>query len=235
MDKKEINNIVDKTFLSIFGVKSPFKIEEILSKFAFDVKLPQKVLDSTTGKTTWAYSINPHKFITQSNMEKYDIENNGWLLPKKEVSNLQDIIKIWKTINYTTTERQYDCVNVLQCDPIYRCENAFRCTNCNDSKNLVFSDGCSRSEYVIACQRSDNCSYCLRVDDSNSCSNSYNVVCSAKISNSFFIQDCNSLHECMFCSHISNKKYCISNMQFEKEEYFVIKKEIIKWILSNTK
>ena len=32
---------------------------------------------------------------------------------------------------------------------------------------------------------------------------------------------------------ISDKKYCISNMQFEKEEYFEIKKEIIKWILNS--
>ena len=72
-------------------------------------------------------------------------------------------------------------------------------------------------EYAIACQRSGNSSFCLRVDDSSDCYNSYNVICSAKISNSFFIQDCNSLHECMFCAHISNKKYCIANMQFEKK------------------
>lgn len=233
MDRKEVKTLIDKTFINIFGEKSPFKIEEILSKFAFDVKLPQKVLDSTTGEMTWAYSISSKKFITQSNMEKYDLDNNGWSLPKQEVSNLQDILKIWKKVNYTTTERQYDCINVLQCDPIYRCENAFRCTNCNDSKNIVFCDGCGKMEYAIACQRSGNSSFCLRVDDSSDCYNSYNVICSAKISNSFFIQDCNSLHECMFCAHISNKKYCIANMQFEKNEYFEIKKEITKWILTN--
>ena len=65
------------------------------------------------------------------------------------------------------------------------------------------------------------------------CHNSYNVVCSGKISNSFFIQDCNTLYECMFCSHISNKRYCIANMQFEEEEYFEIKNSIIEWILQN--
>lgn len=51
------------------------------------------------------------------------------------------------------------------------------------------------------------------------------------ISNSLFIQDSNSLHECMFCSHIANKRYCIANMQFEKEEYFAIKKQVIDWIV----
>ena len=226
-------NIIHKTFLGIFSQKSPFTIQEILSKFAFDIKLPQKVLDSTTGKTTWAYSTSSHKFITQTNMEEYD-RTNGWNLKKQEVSDLNDIIRIWKKINFTTTERQYDCINVAQCDPIYRTENAFRCTNCSDCKNIVFCDGCHKSEYLIACQRSSNCTFCIRVDDSNSCSNSYNVICSSKISNSFFIQDCNSLHECMFCSHIANKRYCIANMPFEEEEYFAIKEQIIKWILSGS-
>ena len=87
------------------------------------------------------------------------------------------------------------------------------------------------SEFLLGCQRTGGSNFCIRVDDSGNCINSYNVICSAKISNSFFIQDCKNLEECMFCSHISDKKYCISNMQFEKEEYFEIKKEIIKWIL----
>ena len=102
----------------------------------------------------------------------------------------------------------------------------------HNCKNIIFSDGCSDSEYIIASQRTSGSTNCIRVDDSGNCSNSYNVICSAKISNSFFIQDSNSLHECMFCSHIANQRYCIANMQFEKEEYFAIKKEIIKWILS---
>lgn len=39
----------------------------------------------------------------------------------------------------------------------------------------------------------------------------------------------------MFCSHISNRRYCIANMQFDKEEYMEIKKEILKWIVSEFK
>ena len=117
-------------------------------------------------------------------------------------------------------------------DTIYNCENIYRSQDCRSCKNTIFTDGCANSEYIIACQRSSNCSYSIRVDDSHNCSNSYNVICSAKISNSFFIQDANSLHECMFCSHISNRRFCIANMQFEKEEYMSIKKEIIKWIIA---
>lgn len=231
MNEKQCKSVVDEIFMEIFNQKCPLNIEEVLSEFAFDIKLPNKVIDAVTGVETWASSVNSNKYITQENMEKYD-DYKGWMRPKKEITSLDEIIKLWNKINYTTTERNYDSINVSKSDTIYSCENVYRSQDCRKSKNVIFTDGCGDSEYIIACQRSSNCSYCIRVDDSNSCSNSYNVICSAKISNSFFIQDANSLHECMFCSHISNRRYCIANMQFDKEEYFDIKEQVIKWIVS---
>lgn len=232
MKDKETLEKANQIFLSIFEKNNPYSLDDLLSKFAFDIKLPQKVIDSLTGKETWAESINPNKFITQNNMELYD-KQHGWILKKREVSSLDDILKIWKKINYTTTERIYDSENIHKSDTIYRSENVYRSLDCRECKNIIYCDGCGNSEFLIGCQRTGGSNFCIRVDDSGSCINSYNVICSAKISNSFFIQDCKNLDECMFCSHISDKKYCISNMQFEKEEYFEIKKEIIKWILLN--
>lgn len=232
MNEKQTLEIVNNVFINIFGYNNPFDLDTILSKFAFDLKLPKKVSDSITKEETWSASINATKFITQSNMIKYD-KQHGWIFPKKNVRSLNDILDMWKKTNYTTTERIYDCVNVSQSDPAYNCENGYRCTDCSKCKNVIFSDGCVNCNSIIASQRSNTCNFCLRADDSGNCSNSYNVICSNKISNSFFIQDCKDLHECIFCSHIANKEYCISNMQFSKEEYSMIKKEIIKWILNS--
>lgn len=231
MDEKKAKAIIDKIFFQIFGTPSPYSLDEILVNFAFDLKLPQKVQDSITGEETWSESINGTKFITQKNMEKHD-EVKGWMLPKREVKTLKELLNIWQTINYITTERQYDCIDVAQCDPIYRSEKCFRSTDCTECKQIVFCDGCHRSEFMLASQRTVDSGFCIRVDDSSSCSNSYHVTCSKQISNSLFIQDCGNLHECIFCSHISNRKYCIANMQFEETEYFSIKKAIIQWILS---
>lgn len=231
MNEKQCKSIIDEVFMGVFEQKCLLSIEQVLSEFAFDIKLPNKVIDAVTGCETWATSVNSNKYITQENIEKYD-EYKGWMRPKKEINSLDEIIKLWNKINYITTERIYDSINVSKSDTIYNCENVYRSQDCRKSKNVIFTDGCGDSEYVIACQRSSNCSYCIRVDDSGSCSNSYNVICSAKISNSFFIQDANSLHECMFCSHIANRRYCIANMQFSREEYFAIKEEVIKWIVS---
>ncbi len=232
MDSKTALEIVNNTFLQIFNKQNPFTLDEILSKFAFDVKLPQMVLDSLTGEQTWTVSFNSQKYITQKNMEKYD-EQKGWIIPKREIKTLGELLKIWKLTNYTTTERTFECTNVAECDPLYNTENAYRSTDCRKCKNIVFSDGCGECENIIACQRTAGSNFCLRVDDSGNCQNSYNVICSAKISNSIFIQDCNNLHECIFCSHIANKKYCIANMQYEKEEYMQIKNIIIDWILKD--
>lgn len=232
MNDKMALEIINKIFKNVFEEENSYSLEEVLEKYAFDVKLPKQVNDSTTNEVTWADSINSGRFITNRNMQKRD-EKEGWMLPKKEIHNLQELMDIWNSINLTTTERVYDSINVCKSDTIYNSENVYRSTNCGKSKNIVFSDSCFECEYLLASQRSSGCNYCIRTDDSGNCSNSYNVLCSGKISNSLFIQDCSNLYECLFCSHISNKRFCIVNMQFEEEEYYQIKKEIVNWILNS--
>lgn len=232
MNDKYALEIIDKIFKTIFKLNNKLSLDEILSKFAFDVKLPKKVYDTTTNEITWADSINSGKYITLNNSNKFN-EGKGWMLEKVELDNLDDLLKIWSSINLTTTERVYDSINVSKSDTIYSCENMYRCTDCRASKNLIFCDSCADSEFLLASQRTASSAFCIRCDDSKNCSNSYNVICSNKIINSFFIQDCFDLYECMFCAHISSKKYCIANMQFEKEEYYEIKKAIINWILDS--
>lgn len=224
--------IVDEIFMNVFMKKNRNSLEKILEKFAFDIKLPKKVRDTITNEITWADSINSRKFITLHNMEKKD-EVDGWMVPKKEIINLEKLIEAWEDINFTTTERVYESENVSQSDTIYRCENVYRSSNCSDSKNMIYCDSCGASEYLLASQRTGTSTFCIRVDDSKDCSNSYNVICSNKIINSFFIQDCFDLYECIFCSHIASKKFCIANMQLEKEEYYEIKEAIIEWILNS--
>ncbi len=232
MNDNKALEIINKIFNSVFERGNNYSLDEILSKFAFDISLPKQVNDFYTNEITWADSINNGYFITLSNMIKKD-EKEGWSLPKQNITNLDDLLKIWNSINLTTTERVYDSIDVIKSDTIYSCRNVYHSSDCRNSQNIIYCDSCANSEYLLASQRSGTCTYCIRVDDSKDCSNSYSVICSNKISNSFFIQDCFDLYECMFCSHISSKKYCIANMQFDPQEYFVIKKMIINWILTS--
>lgn len=232
MNDKKALEIINKIFNNVYERKNENSLEQILNKYAFDIKLPREVYDSTTNEITWTESMSASRYITNQNSENRDLEK-GWMLSKQEVSSLEEIIEIWKSIDYRTTERVYNSSYVIKSDPIYNSEYVYQSTNCGGCKNIVFCDGCYDSTFTLASQRSSNINFCIRVDDSNSCSNSYNVICSNKISNSFFIQDCSNLYECIFCSHISNKRFCIANMQFEEEEYYEIKQVIIDWIIES--
>ena len=230
MSQEQALEIIQKIFQAIFENDNPFSLEEIKDFFAFDLCLPERVKDSISNQLTWVNPCRNKAFITNFNMQKKDREE-GWMREKQDIHNLKELLTLWEDVNLMTTERVYDSENVSESDTIYRCENIFHSSDCSDSKNLVFCESCGKSEFLLASFRSGSCNFCIRVFDSSGCSNSYQVICSNKIMHSFFIQDCFQLYECMFCAHIANKRFCIANMQFEEEEYYQIKREIIRWIL----
>ncbi len=232
MDAKKAKEILDKIVGQVFGYQNPLSLEQAMAKFAFDLRLPQQVFDSTTKEPTWAQSVNPTKFITMDNAMKYGEGKDAFMLEKRPVKTLQDIITVWAETNLTTTERQTDSIDVAESDNVYNSQMVYHSTDINFSKNVLFSDGATNCEFVAACQRSNASDFCIRIDDSKECSNSFNIIWAGKITNSYFIQDCYDLSDCMFCSHISSKQYCIANMQFEKEEYMKLKKEVVQWVLT---
>lgn len=231
MDKNKAKEIVDKIIGQIFGCQNPLTLEQVMSKFAFDISLPQQVYDTQTNEATWAMSTSPTKFISMKNVIRRN-EVDDWIIPRRPLNNLQDILSAWSETNYMATERTRESINYAECDNINFCENTYRSQDCGESKNLIFCNGIYKSEFALASQRSIILSFCMRTEDSRECSNSFNVIWSGKIADSFFIQDCYDLSDCMFCSHLVSKQYCIANMQFEKEEYMKLKKEVISWILT---
>lgn len=224
--------ILDKVVGAVFGYQNPLTLEQAMEKFAFDLNLPQQVYDSTTGQPTWASSVNPTRFITMENSLKR-AEIDEWMLPKQQLSSIEDMLTAWSETNYTTTERQIESIGIAESDSVNNCENIYRSALLRQCKNMLFSRGCNDCEYVVAGSESKTSSFSIRVEDSQLVSNSFNVIWSAKVSNSFFIQDCYDVSDCMFCSHIAGKQYCIANMQFEKEEYERLKLEVIKWIFNS--
>lgn len=231
MNDAQIKEILDKIIGQVFGYQNPLTLDQVYQKFAFDVRLPQQVFDSTTNEPTWAQSTNPTKFITMQNAWAMG-DNNAWEKPKRPLANLQEILSAWQEVNLTATERQLDSQNVAQSDNVYFSENIYRSTDVHRSKNLMFCDGTLDSEFVIAGQRSNNLNFCIRAEDSQKCSNSFSVSWSDSITNSFFIHDCKNIQDSMFCSHITGKRFCIANMQFEEAEYNRLKQEVIRWILT---
>ncbi|HUP26286.1 MAG TPA: hypothetical protein VM124_01405 [Candidatus Limnocylindrales bacterium] len=232
MDAAAAKQTLDKIVGQIFGYQNPLSLDQAMQKFAFDVRLPQQVYDSTTNEPTWAQSTNPSKFITMENAHSRSGVDD-WLIPKRPLNSLQDILAAWADTNFMATERQLESSNVSESDNIYNSQNVYRSLDINQSKNVLFSDAANNSEFVVACQRSNALSFCIRVEDSKQCSNSFNVIWSAKVANCLFVQDCYDLTDCMFCSHITSKQFCIANMQYEETEYRKLKELVVRWILTS--
>lgn len=226
----QLKELLDTIVGNVFGYKNPFTPEQFMEKFAFDVNLPKQVTDFSTGETTWAQSVTPARFMKHENSVKL---SDSFVLPKRKIENINEVLKAWQEMNFAATERYMDSENCHESDNINRSRNVFRSQDINDSNNIAFSNGLSNCEFVAACHSTRDNNYSIRIEDSKECSKSFNVQWSAKITNSMFIQDCYDMFECLFCSHMAGKKYCIANMQFEKEEYFALKKKIVEWILTS--
>ena len=76
MDEKQALEIVNQAMMGIFGKPSPWELDEFMKKFAFDIKLPVMVYDSTTGEETWAESMNSTRYI----MQKNESARESWMI-----------------------------------------------------------------------------------------------------------------------------------------------------------
>ena len=234
MDSRAALMIIDRIFQLVFDQPNRYNLDELFSKLAKDMRLPRPVRETMSGDKTWSIAEPGQKFIKQQNVSAFE-QDEGWMRPNRSVENIKidEIMDIWSEIDLISTERHFDSVNVARSDPLYACENAWQCADCHGCKNIVYTEGCINSEFLVASARSANCNFCIKTDDSNGCSNSYNIIYSSKIINSLFIQDCYDLYECMFCAHISSRKYCICNTEFSQSENNKLKPLIINHILEN--
>jgi acyl carrier protein phosphodiesterase len=119
MNEMQVKKLIDQIFVGIFDNKFDHDLDSFMKKFAFDIKLPVMVYDSTTGEETWAESYNSTRFITFNNEEARE----DWMLPKRNIESIDDIIEIWRETNLTTTERNFNSINTAQSDTIYDSEN----------------------------------------------------------------------------------------------------------------
>lgn len=231
MNATEAKEILDKIIGQICGYQNPLSLEQFMQKFAFDVRLPQQVYDSTDNLPTWAASTNPTKFIRMDNARKRAEATDG-MVPKEPINSLQDLLAKWSQINLTTTERQIESINIAESDSIMRSESVYRSQDIRRSRNILFCDGVEDSEFVAASQRSGGNTFCVRMEDSGESSNCFGVSWSSKLTNCFFMHDCYDMQDSMFCTNMNGKRFCIANMQFEEDEYNELRKQVIQWILS---
>jgi|GEM_PF-620426 hypothetical protein len=234
MNEHKAKEIIDKIIGQVFGLENPYTLDQFAAKFAFDIRLTTEVFDIKTGESTWTQSSRNtnSKFMKFQNvLDSGSVDD--WMQPKKEIKGIDDILHYWQQTNLTATERHLNSSEIAKSDAVYGSQNIYRCIDIHTSKNVVFSETSHDCEYSAAIQRSNNVVYSLRIDDSNKVSKSFQVSWSANVSNSLFIKDCSNISDCMFMSQVTDKRFCIANMQFEEEEYRKWEKVVKAWILAN--
>jgi len=232
MKQSDAKQILDEVVGQVFGYQNPLSLERAMTKFAFDVRLPQQVFESETGNETWAASMGQQRYIVNAKVMERAEQQDG-LKPHRQFMSIDDVLAAWNEVNYASSERQIDSKNVLESDGVYHSDKVYRSIDIRKSKNILFSDGVDACDHVVAGQTSKSCQYTIRVEDSKNVSSSFNVIWSNKIQNSMFIQDCFDLEDCLFCTHLIGKKFCVANVQLDEVEYRRVKDMVARWALQS--
>lgn len=232
MNEAQAKTILDETVGQIFGYQNPLSLEQAMTRFAFDVRLPQQVFDSISGEPTWVAALGQGRYMTMDEVRRR-LHGTDELRPHRDMQSIDQVLGAWDEINYASAERQIASTNVAECDGVYHSDMVYRSIDVRKSKNILFSDGVDECDHVVAGQTSKKCAYSIRVEDSKNITASFNVVWSNKIKNSFFIQDCYDLEDCMFCAHLAGKRFCIANIQYSEADYRRIKDMMVRWTLQS--
>lgn len=230
MEQHIAKQIADYIFKDAFGVENKYTLQELQKKFAIDIPSVQKVKCVLSKKDTWTISSKEEKIASQQAIAD-QFKKDEWMKKKKPLNSIEDILKSWEEINYLTGEKYINSKDVAESDGIYNSVSVYHSVSIFDSKNIIFSYKIFDCNYMLASRDNSSCTLGVRVKESIFCSSGFEISWSNKVSKSMFIHDGYDLYECLFCSHLRSKKYCIANMQFEKEEYFRVKKMVMDWIL----
>jgi hypothetical protein len=106
------------------------------------------------------------------------------------------------------------------------CENCYDSGDLEDCGNLIFSyksKDCYDGHVVV-----DKSELCLETISTINQYNTQFTFCSWYSKNSMYLDHCVSCEDCYACSGLKKQKYCIFNKQYSKEEYEILKKQIIE-------
>lgn len=235
MDAKEAKRIVDYVFKDIFGTDNPYTLEQSMALYAYDIPLPHKMKSNiSSGQETWGDFPEGAKVTSQADLIMKSAKDE-FMRPKKPINSMNDITKMWDEINIYTGERYMDTKEAAESDGLYSSYGVYRSLLQKSSQYVVFCYNNLNCKYLVGSRDSGGSANSIRLDNSANSSSCYEVVWCKKVSRCFYVNNCYDMFECMFCNNISSKKYCIGNMQFEKEEYMKIKDMVIKWIMDDLK
>ena len=233
MDLQKVKQISDYIFKDVFGIENPYSLEALQKKFALDIPSPKKVTCALSQTDTWTLSPEDKKIASQQSIADH-FKKDEWMRKNRTLWSIEDILAAWDEVNYLVGEKYVNSKDVAESDGVYNSSSVYHSVSIFDSKNIVFSYKLFDCDYMITSRDDSSCTLGMRIKESIFCSSGFEISWSNKVSKSMYIHDGFDLFECLFCSHLRSKRYCIANMQFDKEEYLRLKRIVVDWILKRT-
>lgn len=100
--------------------------------------------------------------------------------------------------------------NSVNCYYVFDSSQMRECIHCHDSFKET---NCVDSLWNTTCEQ------CLEVSDSGECNNCYFCQYLIRCYNMWYSFRCADCHDCFGCADLSNKEYCIFNVQHTQEEF----------------
>jgi hypothetical protein len=130
----------------------------------------------------------------------------------KKLSEKVPRLALWQrnAINSDYSNMCGECKNVyLSVSVVKGSENVFYSKCIDSSKDIVDSlNVINGSESLYE-----------NVEAQNNYNSQYLLLCSSCV-DSYYLVDCMNCSDCFMCSNLRNKKFCINNQQYSKEDYF---------------
>jgi hypothetical protein len=188
----------------------------------------REVPSAMSGKRTYLPLFSFYEAISQRLLTEGEAYGTAGRkhLPEEGVRGLSlaNAAHALKDISITTSETTMGtCSHMKECAIYYDSSSCFRSSLVAISKCVIYSFWPRNSEYLLGCNYSFSCSFCIRCFNSESLTRCFEVSDSANCSDCYFCYNCDSLQDCMFCFNTKAKKYAIGNVQLPQEQYKRIK------------
>lgn len=207
-----------KCFKCLYGERLQECVDVL---FSFDMRNCQNCIFCTNGRNL-SYCIE-NKKCTKEEFEKKKAEI---LKDYDSIEQAKDKFKKLRGEALVKNAFATKCVNATG-DYMYNCQDGVRIFDVSNAKNCSYI---ADAEDPIDCQDVNNHYFkgerCYNVMGALQDTNCIGIVFSFYCNNVHYSDSCRNCSDCFGCVALNNKKFCILNREYSKEEYEKIKNEI---------
>ncbi|MFA5050226.1 MAG: hypothetical protein WC501_04430 [Candidatus Micrarchaeia archaeon] len=230
---EKLNQAFKSTCIALLGSEIG-ELEEFREYLTEMVPCPMKVKSFATGKTIF---LSQQYYSKNANF--LELENLSKIKQKLDINEIKDLDSLLNSVkenfSYCGNNNIGNCMEVENSDS---CQDGAYILNSHQllgGKYVAYSHGIRKSEYVFGSVWSGEVGFLIRCHGlffSRSCYESY---LSTKSMNLYFSFNCWGCSEMFLSFNQVSKKYCIGNLELEKEKYFSLKTKLIAEITEDLK